>query len=255
MIDLHCHLLPFVDDGPDSVEHASRLVALALGRGITHAVLTPHVYPGVWNNTLETLKPLFESFERMLEASGLPLSVRLGGEVRLLPECLEMAARDELPIIGHWEGGRVVLIELPDGQIPVGTDKAMSFLRARGYVPMIAHPERNKDVMRDWRRVLPLKDLGCLFQITAASVVGAFGEAARRTSRQLLDADVVTVVATDTHNLAHRPPLLAEARVALLGLYGAKTAENLTRTIPGHILGISESGETAAGGLAGVVSP
>lgn len=238
MIDLHCHYLPFVDDGPDTLRQSVELVALSLNRGITHAVLTPHVFPGQWDNTLESLRPGFDSFRRMLATSNLPLEVSLGAEVRLLPECLAMAERNELPTLGHWNGERVLLLELPDGQVPAGTEQAVAFLRERGYVPMIAHPERNRGVMGDCRKVQPLVEAGCLLQLTAGSVIGAFGPAAQRTALQLLDAGVVTVIATDAHNLAHRPPLLAEARGAVLARYGAEAAEALTLTTPARIIGV-----------------
>lgn len=238
VIDLHCHYLPFVDDGPDTLRESVELVALSLNRGITHAVLTPHVYPGLWDNTLESLRPRFESFRRMLAASNLPLEVSLGGEVRLLPECLAMAERNELPVLGHWNGERVVLLELPDGQVPAGTEQAVAFLRDHGYVPMIAHPERNRGVMADTRKLQPLVDAGCLLQLTAGSVIGGFGAAAQRTALQLLDAGVVTVIASDAHNLVHRPPLMAEARGALVARYGAEVAETLTLITPARILGI-----------------
>lgn len=238
MIDLHCHYLPFVDDGPVSVQQAVDLVALSLSRGISHAVLTPHFYPGVWNNTLETLRPGFDAFVRLLAQSELDMHLTLAGEVRLHPECLDMAAHGTLPTLGVWEGDRVVLLELPDGQIPVGADAAVSLLRSRGYRPMIAHPERNKDVMADYRRMKPFVDAGCLLQLTAASVIGGFGASAQRAALQLLDVGAVAVIATDAHNVAHRPPLLAEARAALLARYGAQVAEELTLTTPARILGI-----------------
>lgn len=238
VIDLHCHYLPFVDDGPASIQQAVELVALSLQRGITHAVLTPHIYPGVWDNSLEALKPRFDAFALMLARSNLNLQLTLGGEVRLLPECLEMAARGALPTLGTWEGDRVVLLELPDGQVPVGAEAAVQVLRSHGYRPMIAHPERNKDVMADYRRMKPFVDAGCLIQLTAASVIGGFGANAQRASLQLLDTGSVTVIATDAHNIAHRPPLLAEARGAVLARYGAEVAEALTLTTPARIVGI-----------------
>ena len=124
MIDLHCHYLPGVDDGADTVGAALALAAAAAADGIRHAVLTPHVFPGQWDNTASSLASGFASFRSALNASGIAFDVSLGGEVRLLPESLELAERDELPTLGHWDGGRVLLLEFPDAQIPVGTDKA-----------------------------------------------------------------------------------------------------------------------------------
>jgi protein-tyrosine phosphatase len=237
VIDLHCHYLPGVDDGADTVGAALALAAAAAADGICHAVLTPHVFPGQWSNTASSLSSDFESFRTALTASGIAFDVSLGAEVRLLPESLELAERDELPTLGHWDGSRVLLLEFPDAQIPVGTDKAVAFLRARGYVPMIAHPERNKDVMRDWRKVLPLVAQGCLLQITAASVAGLFGPRALASALQLLDAGVVTVIASDAHNLEHRPPRMRAGRAAVAARYGEPAAALLTEVNPGKIVG------------------
>lgn len=253
MIDLHCHYLPGVDDGPRDAEQAIGLATLAFERGITHAVLTPHVYPGVFDNTLETLHTEFAVFRERLESAGVPLTVSLGAEVRLLPECLELADRHQLPTIGCWGDDRVLLLEFPDGQIPVGTEKAVEYLRARRYLPLIAHPERNKAVMEDWRRLKPLLEAGCLTQLTAASVTGAFGASARRSALQLLDAGVVTVIASDAHNAKHRPPLLAEARAEVAARYGEAVADALTRVTPGRIIGVEmDSGNAEAVAAAGL---
>lgn len=238
MIDLHCHYLPFVDDGAATLDEAVALATAAVANGIRHAVLTPHVYPGQWDNTATSLRAPFAAFHRMIETSGLPLGLSLGGEVRLLPECLEMAARGELPTLGGWDDDRVVLLEFPDSHVPAGADKATDFLRARGYRPMIAHPERNKDVMRDPRKLLPFLQQGCLVQLTAASVAGLFGAPALKSALQLLDAGVVTVIASDAHNLAHRPPRMAEARRAIVQRYGEAAAVLLTETNPGRVVGL-----------------
>jgi protein-tyrosine phosphatase len=238
VIDLHCHYLPFVDDGADSLQEAIALATASSYDGIRHAVLTPHVFPGQWENTASSLAAAFRAFRTMLRTSNLEFDVSLGGEVRLLPESLELAARDELTTLGSWEGGRVQLLELPDAHIPAGTHKAIEFLLARGYRPMIAHPERNKDVMRDPRRILPLVNMGCLLQLTAASVVGQFGPQAHKTALQLLDAGIVTVIASDAHNLEHRPPRMGLARATLEARYGAEAAALLTELNPGRIVGL-----------------
>ncbi len=246
MIDLHCHYLPFVDDGADSLEEAIALATASAHDGIRHAVLTPHVFPGQWDNTRSSLAAGFEAFRAALRTSNLPFDVSLGGEVRLLPESLELAERDELPTLGTWEGRRVVLLELPDSHIPAGTHNAVAYLQARGYQPMIAHPERNKDVMRDPRRVLPLVKQGCLLQLTAASVTGQFGSKALKTSLVLLDGGHVTAVASDAHNLAHRPPRMGMARMALATRYGVDAAMQLTEFNPGRIIGMLPSDPVAS---------
>ncbi len=131
----------------------------------------------------------------------------LGAEVRLHPDAFDLLAVGELPMIGALDGSRIVLLEFPDGQIPAGALTAIRYLSDRHVQVMIAHPERNKDVMRDPARIKPFVDAGCLLQVTAASVIGAIRPRALACAHQLLASGMVAVVATDAHNMAHRPPL------------------------------------------------
>jgi len=237
MIDLHCHILPFVDDGAQDIAESLALATAAVADGITHAVLTPHLHPGRWENGLASLLPRFNAFRAMLASSALPLTLSLGAEVRLLPESLTMLAQDDVPMLGAWEGERVMLLEFPHEQVPVGALNAIKWLRARGVRPLLAHPERNRDLMREPGRIDAFVEAGCLLQVTAGSVVGAFGAPAQALAKLLLDAGRVTVVASDAHNIAHRPPLMAQARAALAAGWGDELALRLTRDNPQTIVG------------------
>lgn len=236
MIDLHCHLLPGIDDGARDMRAALDLARVAVNNGITHAVMTPHIYAGRWDNSLSNLRPVFNSFQRAVNDAEIPLEIFLGGEVHLLPDAFTLMDAQDLPHIGVWRGYKVILLELPDSHVPVGALKAVDMFIRAGYLPMIAHPERNKEVMRNVRRLEPLLKAGCLVQLTAASVCGKFGAPARKTSLQLLDNGWATVVATDAHNLAHRPPIMAEARAALNEMFGEEAGEVLTHANPRTIL-------------------
>lgn len=236
MIDLHCHLLPGVDDGARTLEDALLLARASVANGITKAVLTPHVHPGVFDNSLATLLPAFEAFRAALEAAGIPLEVFLGAEARIHPDIFDLLARDDLPVIGMLGDHRIVLLEFPDGQLPVGAAAACRYLAERKVRVLIAHPERNKEVMRDPSRIKPFVDAGCMLQVTAASVVGRFGKQAYDTAHQLLMGGLVSVIATDAHNLLHRPPMLREAREAVSSLYGTTIAIRLTEETPAEIL-------------------
>ena len=236
MIDLHCHFLPGVDDGARTIHDALALAAASVDNGITHAVLTPHIHPGYFDNSLSTLRPVFDDYRASLAAAGIQLNVLLGGEVRLHPDALDLLGADDLPVIGTLGDDRVVLLEFPDGQIPAGADVACRYFADRGVRWLIAHPERNKEVMRDPMRIKPFVDSGCLLQLTAASVIGRFGPQALQAAHQLLAKGLVAVVATDAHNLAHRPPMLHEAREAITRLYGSGLAHRLTEETPGGII-------------------
>lgn len=236
MIDLHCHLLPGIDDGARDMPTALKLAAMSVANGITHAVMTPHIYAGRWDNCLSNLQPVFSGYQQALKEAGIPLEIYLGGEVHLLPDAFTLMDTHDLPHIGVWRGYKVILLELPDSHIPVGVLKAVDMFIKAGFLPMIAHPERNKDVMRNVKRLEPLLKAGCLVQLTAASICGKFGAPALKTALKLLDNGWATVVATDAHNLVHRPPIMAEARAALDEMYGEEAGEVLTDANPRTIL-------------------
>lgn len=236
MIDLHCHYLPGVDDGAPDLETGIALVRAAAENGIREAVLTPHILAGRWDNSRSGLEPRFDAFRQAVGEADIDIELHLGAEVHLLPESLALFEAGELPALGSWDGRRVILLEFPDACIPVGAIKAVEFLLQRGAVPMIAHPERNKEVMRSMAKIEPFVQAGCLLQLTAASVCGWFGKPAHQAALALLDAGWATVVATDAHSLRHRPPVLAEARHTLRTRYGLEAAEMLTQLNPAAIV-------------------
>lgn len=236
MIDLHCHLLPGVDDGARTMEDALTLAEAAVANGVKASVLTPHVYPGVFDNRLSTLRPVYEEYRDALTRAGIALDVHLGGEVHLHPDAFELLEADDLPMIGGMDGLKVMLLEFPDGSIPPGSDVACRMFADQGIRWLIAHPERNKAVMRDPTIIKPFLDMGCMLQLTAASVIGAFGRAAAQTANVLLTRGWAHVVASDAHNLAHRPPRMHEAREHLMQNYGMGMAFRLTEENPARIL-------------------
>ena len=245
MIDLHCHLLPGVDDGARTMEDALTLAEAAVANGVKASVLTPHVYPGVFDNRLSTLRPVYEEYRDALARAGIALDVHLGGEVHLHPDAFELLEADDLPMIGGMDGLKVMLLEFPDGAIPHGSDVACRMFADQGVHWLIAHPERNKAVMRNPDIIKPFVDMGCMLQLTAASVVGAFGRSAGQTAHTLLTRGLAHVVASDAHNLAHRPPRMGEARRYLSQHFGMGIAYRLTEENPARILAerVAEPGE------------
>jgi protein-tyrosine phosphatase len=235
MIDLHCHLLPGVDDGARTLEDAIELVRLARASGITGAVVTPHVHPEVWDNSSASLRRVFIRLVEALAASGIDFPLALGAEIRLHPDTMASLEARRLPLLGRLDGVDIALIEFPDGMIPPGALHACRAMIGWGIRPMLAHPERNKAVMRDPACIRPFVDAGCLLQLTAASITGHFGTAAKSASLTLLAQGLVSVVATDAHNRVARPPRLHEARDALARLYGHAVADRLTLEVPGLI--------------------
>lgn len=236
MIELHCHILPGVDDGARTMSDALDLVRASIDNGITGAVVTPHIYPGVWDNGQTNLRLALRALQNSIAANRLDFQIVLGAELRVHPDTLARVAARRLPLIGRFEGDDVALLEFPDGSIPPAALQACQGLLAAGIRPLIAHPERNKEVIRDPVRILPFVEAGCLLQVTAASLIGQFGDAALACAHDLIARGIVTVVASDTHNLRSRPPRLREAREALARLYGHGLAHRLTEDVPRQIV-------------------
>ncbi len=236
MIDLHCHLLPGVDDGPDTLEEAIALCRHAAASGITHSVVTPHVHPGRYENDARSIPVVLATLRSALQSEGIPLQLGYSGEVRISPEILPMVAAGHIPFHGHWQGRRVLLLEFPHSHILPGSDKLVRWLLQRDIVPMIAHPERNKDVMRDLSRLYEFVQLGCLFQVTAGSLAGRFGDQAEARAREIVAEGWATVLASDAHNLKSRPPELGGGLAVAIELLGEEAGWKLVQQNPWAIV-------------------
>jgi protein-tyrosine phosphatase len=252
MIDLHCHFLPGIDDGAATVEESLDLARAAVANGIAHAVMTPHIHAGVFENRKQLIETHVEKFRAALRRAEVPLAISAGAEVRIGPELIDLLQEDAIPFIGELGSDKIMLLELPHGSVPVGADRLISWLRARGIRPLIAHPERNKDIMRNLDKIRPFVGAGCLLQVTAGSLTGRFGPQAQQSARAMLEADWVFAVATDAHNLEHRPPELAQGRDVIERLLGAEEAAALTRINPSKLLrGLAKSPVAALNASAG----
>ncbi|WP_066959573.1 tyrosine-protein phosphatase [Microbulbifer sp. Q7] len=238
MIDLHCHILPGVDDGPQTLEQSLALIRAAASNGITHMVATPHIHPGRYPNTASSIAQAFRGFLDSLPVrEDLGVQFALAAEVRVSDELIYLASANKLPALGYWEGDLLVLLEMPHSHIPAGLTKLLDWLTRQNVRPLIAHPERNKDIIRDFDQIKPLVKAGCLFQVTAGALVGQFGEPARARAEQIVKRGLATVLATDTHHIQRRPPNLAEGRRAAETLIGETSAWALVKDNPAKIVG------------------
>ena len=236
MIDLHCHYLPGVDDGPVEAEEALRLVRAAVANGITAAALTPHIHPRRYSNSKTRLLHTFIRFQDLVKKQEIPIKLFLAGEVRVSPESLELFEQDEIPFLGEVDGYKVVLLEFPHDMIPVGSEQFINKLLRMKIRPLIAHPERNKHVMSDPERIRPFVDMGCWLQLTAGSLVGSFGKPAKKIATHLLEQELAWIIATDSHNMEHRPPDLAEGFAVLEDIVGSRMAKRMVEIRPAQIL-------------------
>lgn len=217
------------------------LARASVADGITHAVMTPHIHPGRYENTRTSVVQAVAEYRAALNAAGIALQIYSAGEVRLSSDIIDLLAEGELPFLGTLHGYRVLLLEFPYGQIPVGTEKLARWLLAQKIRPLIAHPERNKSVMQNPEKLRVFIDMGCLLQVTAGSLLGDFGKPVQDCAVAMLDQRWVSLIASDAHNLLHRAPVMTPARNWLIQYGGLTLADELTVVTPAKILGLKAS--------------
>ena len=209
MIDIHCHILAEVDDGPASWEISQEMCRMAAADGIEHIVATPHA-----NERYTYDRELHrQSLQHLGLLSGGVPKLSLGCDFHLSYENLQaaLARPDDYTI----ENSRYLLVELSDFSIPAQIDDCLVRLGDKGITPVITHPERNPILQQSPQRVLKWVELGCAVQVTASAVTGDWGERAWRAAKWLLERDSVHVLASDAHDTKHRKPVLSFAREAV----------------------------------------
>lgn len=218
LVDLHCHLLPEIDDGSESMNESLRLAREAVDNGITHALLTPHHMNGRYINHKQDVIRLTRQFAVVLAKHNIPLTVFPGQEVRINGNLLK--ALDDDDILFADNGNRYLMLEFPDDDVPHYTNRMIFNLQQRGITPVIVHPERNTMIMDKPDLLYGLLQKGCLSQITASSYVGTFGKKVEKFSRQLIEAGQGYVFASDAHGLPGRKYEIKQAFEKLSNEFG-----------------------------------
>lgn len=221
MVDLHCHLLPGVDDGSKSMAISLRLAREATENGVTHALLTPHHMNGRYVNHKQDVIRETAEFQKQLQEHDIPLTVFPGQEVRINGNLLEALDNDD--ILFADEGNRYLMLEFPDDDVPHYTNRMIFDLQQRGITPVIVHPERNTMIMAKPDFLYELLEKGCLSQITASSYVGTFGKKVENFSRRLIAAGQGYVFASDAHDLPGRKYEMRQAFEKLKREFGQET--------------------------------
>lgn len=213
-IDLHCHLLPGLDDGPQQLAQAVEMARQAVADGIHYVLATPHHLDRRYQNTGLVVERAVAELQAELKRQQIPLTVFAGQEVHL---------RDDLAtalphLLGIDVGRRYLLLELPHEQVPNYVAQVIFELLQQGTTSVIAHPERNAQIMAQPERLYDLVQQGCLAQLTAGSLVGQFGRAVKSTALELVECGLVQVIASDAHLMARRGFMMRAGYQALARL-------------------------------------
>jgi protein-tyrosine phosphatase len=237
MIDIHCHILPDLDDGPATLEDALSMIEIARDDGITTMVATPHFLNGVFDVSVEAARERHELMVREVAERGIGVEILLGSEVHLDVDILHAVQNGGFIPLG--DPGRALLLELPTTSMPTGTEEVIFEIQTAGYVVVLAHPERIDEFSGDVAKIERMRDRGVLTQVTARSITGGFGMRAKRVARKWLKRGLVDIIATDAHRPRGRPPILSEAVEWVTKKLGEEAAHDMVVRNPARVLGRS----------------
>ncbi|WP_296805313.1 CpsB/CapC family capsule biosynthesis tyrosine phosphatase [Thiocapsa sp.] len=235
VIDVHCHILPGLDDGAHTFETAIDMARAAVVGGASGIVCTPHHLNGVYKNPGSLVLHALADLRQRLADADIPLGLFPGAEIHLVPE-LPSRVLDGSALT-YNDRGKAALVELPKNTVPRGSEVILGQLLRHGITPVIAHPERNLVLARHPNRLAEWIDWGCKIQLTAQSCSGDFGERLQRLSRRWLELGWVHLVASDAHRPTGRSPdTLSVARACVAEWLGEDAATLLTLDNPRRLL-------------------
>jgi protein-tyrosine phosphatase len=233
MFDLHCHLLPAIDDGAVDLVMSLEMARIAVADGITVTACTPHIYPGMYENKGPGIRAAMVALQAELDGAGIALKLVEGADVHL-DQGLVAGIRDgRVPTLA---GSRYLLFEPPHHVAPPRLEDTMFELMAAGYVPVVTHPERLTWVEQHYETFVRLAGRGVFMQVTAGALTGRFGRRAQYWGEKFVGEGHCHILATDAHHPTRRPPLLAEGREAAARLVGAIEADHMVNTRPSAMI-------------------
>ncbi len=203
MIDLHSHILPGVDDGPKDMETSIRIAKIYEENGFEKVVATSHYFGEGKGLQVQDIESVKYELEDMLDREGIDLKIYMGNELYLSPDILESIKSGKALTMA---GSRYVLVEMPANEVPDYTEDILFELQIKGYIPIIAHPERNRAIVDNPNILYSIIEKGSMAQLNLHSLVGMYGKDVMYTAGVLLKHDLIHFVGTDSHSDKRRSP-------------------------------------------------
>ena len=235
MIDIHCHLLPGIDDGADTLETSLSMARMAVADGIERTYCTPHIYPGLYENVGAEIRRRVSHLQLILDDKGIPLRLDFGADTHLVPDLLEGLRCGRVPTLGD---SRYLLLEPSHHVRPPRFKESVFDLIGAGYIPVITHPERLTWVDQHFSDFTDLSRSGAWLQITGGALIGKFGPRVKHLAERFVGEGWADVLASDGHSTGQRAPVLSEARHRASSLVGPAEA---TRLVYGRPLGVFQN--------------
>ncbi|MBP2097205.1 tyrosine-protein phosphatase [Enterococcus rivorum] len=229
MIDLHCHILPKIDDGAQSLADSILMAESAVQQGISHILCTPHHNNGRYSNPAKKVISKVSELQQELDLRDIPLTLFEGQEVRIGGSLVDEIIKKE--ILFADLSNKYILIELPTREIPSYADKLLFELLTKGHTPIIVHPERNYQLMETPNDLIPFLEMGVLTQVTAASYLGGFGKKIGKIAKQMVENNMAHIIASDAHNTGKRGFFMKEAYEQIAKDLGSEKVIAMQQTV------------------------
>ncbi|WP_066389231.1 tyrosine-protein phosphatase [Neobacillus mesonae] len=217
MIDVHCHILPGLDDGAQDVSDSIRMAKQAVEHGIDTIVATPHHLNNQYKNPKQVILNKVDELNQILQSEKIDLKIVPGQEVRIHGEMVEGFQKGEIQPVN---GSKYVLVEFSSAHVPRYADRLFYDLQVNGLIPIIVHPERNQEIIEKPDLLYQFVKKGALSQVTAASLTGDFGKKIMQFSLNLVEANLAHMVASDAHNTTNRGFKMRDAFSVIQAKYG-----------------------------------
>ncbi|MDR0298605.1 MAG: tyrosine protein phosphatase [Streptococcaceae bacterium] len=224
LVDLHCHLLPSLDDGPEDWKLTLQMLKKFAAEGVTHINASPH-FDSDFQTSHQDIFQKVEQINQLCEDQALPIKVFPSQEVHIFGELV--AAYQAGEILSIANRGNYLLLEFESNQVPLYADELIYQLALEGITPVIAHPERNFDFMKHPEKLIRFVQRGALTQLTASCITGDFGRKFHENAEKLFKMNLVHLIASDAHNVTSRASKMREAFEVVESQYGRNLAEQL----------------------------
>lgn len=224
MIDIHCHILPQVDDGSKSLEESIEMAKIAQSEGIKNIINTSHYHPDFKYKSGEELRKIIKDFNEKLKMENIDIEILLGNELYFTDDLLCNFEKLEFHSLNN---SKYILVEFSPNNFPKNLVDIVYELNLKNYVPILAHVERYPKVQENPNIIYDCINEGALVQINGASIMGKNGREAEKASKIFLENNMVHFIATDAHSSTKRRPLIKEVYVYISKQYGEETAKKI----------------------------
>lgn len=233
VIDLHSHILPGIDDGAADMDVALEMARIAVANGVEVQACTPHILPGLYNNSGPQIRLATRELQLQLDDRGIALKLITGADAHLVPDFMSGLRSGHILSLADT---RYVLVEPPHHVAPPRIEEFFFGIMVQGYVPVLTHPERLTWIEGNYAIIEQMCEAGVWMQVTAGSLTGAFGRAPLYWAERMLKEGRVHILASDAHSVGRRRPNLREGRDMAARWVGEQEAEHLVVTRPRGVL-------------------